>query len=168
MDGFLPHHARRLELEIVVADALDVLTRKPSLLPLRQAIVANEEFLSRLGGRWTSGFCHADAWLGNALLANGRVTFFDFRKLRDWPADIRSFHAAMVAMAAEALRREAIVREYAQRLSQPAKALARADLELLPRMAALNDVRVVHSLRSHDLLSDELWESYQQRTLAEF
>lgn len=46
------------------------------------------------------------------------------------------------------------------------RALARADLELLPRMVALNDVRVVHSLCSHDLLSDELWESYQQRTLA--
>lgn len=78
MDGFLPHHVRRLEPETVVADALEVLSRKPSLLPLRQAIVANEEFLSRLPGRWTSGFCHADAWLGNALLANGRVTFFDF------------------------------------------------------------------------------------------
>jgi Ser/Thr protein kinase RdoA (MazF antagonist) len=109
------------------------------------------------------GFCHGDAWCGNAYLSGPRTTFFDFDNCFDGPlvADL----VPQIAWLWQSMRPEfpALARilldAYASILP-----LSNADIAAIPLLVQLHEVCAIAFLSKHCILEPAIWAECLDRS----
>lgn len=107
------------------------------------------------------GFCHGDAWIGNALRSCDSISLFDFEDCFVGPAlfDVATFSWWLWQTHPNDFSRlfRAFLAGYGRELTQSERAA-------LPAFVVLKELKTVLLLAENNLLSSELWEKYKAKS----
>ncbi|QQM32200.1 phosphotransferase [Martelella lutilitoris] len=99
---------------------------------------------------------HGDPWIGNARFQNGKTMFFDFDDFGHGPfvLDLSTavWHFAHEESEQNTAMTKALITGY-----QKVRPLSASELEALPLLVKLDEVRSLLFLARHFTLSDDMW-----------
>lgn len=149
---------RELDPIAIVYDALDALLQVPRSGEVVE-LIRNEYLPSLLRlnlSDLATGLCHGDAWIGNARFQNGKTMFFDFDDFGHGPfvLDLSTavWHFAHEESEQNTAMTKALIAGY-----QKVRPLSASELEALPLLVRLDEVRSLLFLARHCTLSDDMW-----------